>query len=197
MKSRVLVLGVGFVARSMLDILVEGVWKLLLVSYESSGMTIANFLQLAELSKALRSRRRQACDPNLSRCYRRKGTHAVVAMHDLLISLIPYGFHATIIKSAIRNKKNVVTTSYVSPAMIELDEKYGDIGIIILNKVGLNPGVGNSAHPLFKPLSGAETLSLVQTRRFGRAPAPKKLCRHLKLSGADKVKIDYLYAIKL
>src|SRR3954447_2489660 len=52
-----------------------------------------------------------------------KALDAEVAKHDLVISLIPYTFHATIIKSAIRNKKNVVTTSYVSPAMLELDEE--------------------------------------------------------------------------
>jgi Saccharopine dehydrogenase NADP binding domain len=68
-------------------------------------------------------------------------------MHDLLISLIPYNFHATVIKSAIRNKKNVVTISYISPAMMELDEQCKDAGITILNEVGLDPGVSNSAHP--------------------------------------------------
>jgi len=68
-------------------------------------------------------------------------------MHDLILSLIPYNFHATVIKSAIRNKKNVVTTSYVSPAMMELDEQCKDAGITILNEVGLDPGVSNSAHP--------------------------------------------------
>lgn len=57
MKSRVLLLGAGFVAGQTLDILVQGGGKLLLVSCKSisSGTTIANFLQLAELSKALRS----------------------------------------------------------------------------------------------------------------------------------------------
>jgi hypothetical protein len=68
-------------------------------------------------------------------------------MHGLIISLIPYNFHLTVIKSAIRNKKNVVTTSYVSPAMMELDEQCKDAGITILNEVGLDPGVSNSAHP--------------------------------------------------
>lgn len=36
-----------------------------------------------------------------------------IGAHDLVISLIPYTFHATVIKSAIRQKKDVVTTSYV------------------------------------------------------------------------------------
>ena len=66
---------------------------------------------------------------------------AVVAEHDLVISLIPYTFHATVIKSAIRNKKNVVTTSYVSPAMMELDAEAKAAGITVMNEIGLDPGI--------------------------------------------------------
>lgn len=49
---------------------------------------------------------------------------AVVAEHDVVISLIPYTFHAQVIKSALKSKTNVVTTSYVSPAMMAFDEAY-------------------------------------------------------------------------
>jgi len=49
---------------------------------------------------------------------------AAVAEHDVVISLIPYTFHAQVIKSAIKSKTNVVTTSYVSPAMMAYDEAY-------------------------------------------------------------------------
>lgn len=62
---------------------------------------------------------------------------AEVGKHDLVISLIPYIFHATVIKSAIRKKKNVVTTSYVSPAMMELDQQCKDAGITVMNEIGL------------------------------------------------------------
>ena len=60
---------------------------------------------------------------------------------DLAISLIPYTFHAQVIKSAIRTKKNVVTTSYVSPAMMELDEECKKAGITVMNEIGLDPGI--------------------------------------------------------
>lgn len=66
---------------------------------------------------------------------------AEVAKHDLVISLIPYIHHATVIKSAIRTKKNVVTTSYVSPAMMELDQQCKDAGITVMNEIGLDPGI--------------------------------------------------------
>lgn len=60
---------------------------------------------------------------------------------NLAISLIPYTYHATVIKSAIRKKKNVVTTSYVSPAMLELEDKAKEAGITVMNEIGLDPGI--------------------------------------------------------
>ena len=77
-----------------------------------------------------------------------KALDAEVAKHDLVISLIPYTFDATVIKSAIRQKKHVVTTSYVSPAMLELDQQCKDAGITVMNEIGLDPGidVGYDSH---------------------------------------------------
>jgi saccharopine dehydrogenase (NADP+, L-glutamate forming) len=63
---------------------------------------------------------------------------AEVSKHDLVISLIPYTHHATVIKSAIRHKKHVVTTSYVSPAMLELDQQAKDAGITVMNEIGVS-----------------------------------------------------------
>jgi saccharopine dehydrogenase (NADP+, L-glutamate forming) len=70
-----------------------------------------------------------------------KALDAAVAIHDLVISLIPYTFHVPVIKSAIRNKKNVVTTSYVSTAMEELQEEAKAAGITVMNEIGLDPGI--------------------------------------------------------
>ena len=61
--------------------------------------------------------------------------------HQLVISLIPYKYHTAVIKSAIKGKTNVVTTSYVSPAMRELDAAVKKVGIVVLNEVGVDPGV--------------------------------------------------------
>lgn len=45
------------------------------------------------------------------------------------------------IKSAIKSKTHVVTTSYVSPAIKELDAAAKEAGIVVLNEVGVDPGV--------------------------------------------------------
>ena len=59
----------------------------------------------------------------------------------MVISLIPYTFHAKVIEAAINQKVNVVTTSYVSEAMMALDKKAKDAGITVLNEIGLDPGI--------------------------------------------------------
>jgi saccharopine dehydrogenase-like NADP-dependent oxidoreductase len=64
-----------------------------------------------------------------------------VAAHDVVISLVPYVYHAGVIKSAIKSKTNVVTTSYVSPAIKELDSAAKEAGIVVWNEVGVDPGV--------------------------------------------------------
>lgn len=59
-----------------------------------------------------------------------------IQAHNLVISLVPYIYHSAVIKLAIKNKVNVVTTSYVSPAIRELEQSAKEAGIVILNEVG-------------------------------------------------------------
>ncbi|OYD14096.1 saccharopine dehydrogenase [candidate division WOR-3 bacterium JGI_Cruoil_03_44_89] len=60
---------------------------------------------------------------------------------DLVVSLLPYVYHTKIAEMCINFKKNMVTTSYVSKKMEMLDGKARKAGIIILNEVGLDPGI--------------------------------------------------------
>ena len=56
--------------------------------------------------------------------------------HELVISLVPYVYHAAVMKLAIKYKINGVTASYVSPAIRELEAAAKEAGIVILNEVG-------------------------------------------------------------
>lgn len=60
---------------------------------------------------------------------------------DIVISLLPYTFHVKVAKICIEYGKNMVTTSYISDAMQELDEEAQNAGIIILNEIGVDPGI--------------------------------------------------------
>lgn len=70
-----------------------------------------------------------------------KSLDAEVAKVDLVISLIPYTFHVNVVKSAIKNKKHVVTTSYINPQLRELEQQIKDAGITVMNEIGLDPGI--------------------------------------------------------
>ena len=65
----------------------------------------------------------------------------LISQADLVISMVPYTHHVTVANLCIELKKHMVTTSYVSEAMSKLDGKAKDAGILILNEVGLDPGI--------------------------------------------------------
>jgi saccharopine dehydrogenase-like NADP-dependent oxidoreductase len=65
----------------------------------------------------------------------------MVAGHDLSVSLLPYAHHLLVAKYCLKHKKNMVTTSYVKPEMQALDAQAKEAGIIILNELGLDPGI--------------------------------------------------------
>jgi len=65
----------------------------------------------------------------------------MVAEHDLSVSLLPYLHHLLVAKYCLLHKKNMVTTSYVKPEMQALDAQAKEAGIIILNELGLDPGI--------------------------------------------------------
>ena len=60
---------------------------------------------------------------------------------DLAVSLLPYMYHPKVAELCIKHKEQMVTTSYVSNAMKNLDSKAKEAGIIILNECGLDPGI--------------------------------------------------------
>jgi saccharopine dehydrogenase-like NADP-dependent oxidoreductase len=65
----------------------------------------------------------------------------LISTHDLTVSILPYVFHVMVAEHCLKYKKNMVTTSYVKPEMKALDRAAKDAGIIILNELGLDPGI--------------------------------------------------------
>ena len=50
-------------------------------------------------------------------------------------------YRASIIELAIKQKVNIVTTSYVSDAILKLDAPAKEAGIVVLNEVGADASV--------------------------------------------------------
>ncbi|KAF4812734.1 Saccharopine dehydrogenase [Colletotrichum siamense] len=126
--KRILVLGSGLVAKPCVDYLIRD---------ERNKLTIAcRTLSTAQTLAADHSR---ATAIGLDVASPELDTH--VTEHDVVISLVPFIYHPTVIKAAIRGKTHVVTTSYVSPAIRELEAEAKAAGITVLNEVGVDPGV--------------------------------------------------------
>ncbi|MAZ58465.1 MAG: saccharopine dehydrogenase [Flavobacteriales bacterium] len=64
-----------------------------------------------------------------------------IAKSDLVISMMPPRFHLVVAKDCIRFRKNLITASYVSQEIRELHESAKKANIIILNEIGLDPGI--------------------------------------------------------
>jgi saccharopine dehydrogenase (NADP+, L-glutamate forming)/spermidine synthase len=65
----------------------------------------------------------------------------LVAAHDLSVSLLPAPLHPVVAEMCIKHGKQMVTTSYVSPKMKDLDAAARKAGTMILNEIGVDPGI--------------------------------------------------------
>jgi len=98
----------------------------------------------------------------------------LVSGHDMVVSLMPYVYHLEVANCCIENKKNMVTTSYVKPEMKALDIKAKEANIIILNELGLDPGIDHmSAMRIIENvhLKGGKVTSFYSL--CGALPAPE------------------------
>ena len=64
-----------------------------------------------------------------------------IAAADLVISMLPAKFHFEIAKDCIALKTHLITPSYVSPEMKALDALAKQAGIVIMNEIGVDPGI--------------------------------------------------------
>lgn len=60
---------------------------------------------------------------------------------DLVISMLPARFHVEVAKDCIELKTNLITPSYISDEMKALDQAAKKAGIIIMNEIGVDPGI--------------------------------------------------------
>lgn len=60
---------------------------------------------------------------------------------DIVISMLPARFHIDVAKDCIEYGKHMVTASYISNEMQELDQAAKEKGLVFMNEIGLDPGI--------------------------------------------------------
>ncbi|MEO0115444.1 MAG: saccharopine dehydrogenase C-terminal domain-containing protein, partial [candidate division WOR-3 bacterium] len=129
MKKKILVLGAGLVARPLVDYLLK----------QSDFFVTVASRTASKAEKLIASHPRgKALEVNVSEP---TVLANLIVETDLVISLVPYTFHPIVAQACIQYKKPMITTSYVGDAMRSLDQEAKAAGIIILNEIGLDPGI--------------------------------------------------------
>ena len=64
-----------------------------------------------------------------------------ISKSTIVISMLPAHLHIVVAKDCVRLKKHMVTASYVSESISELDSEAKENGVLLLNEIGLDPGI--------------------------------------------------------
>ena len=130
--KKILILGAGLSASSLIRYLLnhaeENSWELTIVDKDVT--LIKEKINGSSFAKAISF---NALDPNERR--------PEISKSDLVISMLPARFHVDVAIDCVDLKTNLITPSYVSEEMKNLDEKAKKADILILNEIGVDPGI--------------------------------------------------------
>ncbi len=110
---------------------------------------------------------------------------ALVAEADVAISLLPWIYHVQVAELCLKHKTNLVTTSYVSPAMRAMDQKAKDRGLLFLNEIGLDPGIDH--------MSAMKMIHQVY-RKGGKVTSFESICGGLPAPEANDNPFGYKFS---
>uniref|UniRef100_A0A8C3VBF9 Alpha-aminoadipic semialdehyde synthase, mitochondrial n=1 Tax=Catharus ustulatus TaxID=91951 RepID=A0A8C3VBF9_CATUS len=129
-EKRVLLLGSGYVSGPVLEYLTRD---------PNIDITVVSVMkeQLEQLTKKYRN----VTPVHMDVLMHEEKLSSLVKNHNLVISLLPYSAHPFVAKKCIDNKVNLVTASYLTPAMKELQESVEAAGITVISEMGLDPGL--------------------------------------------------------
>ncbi len=127
--KKALILGAGLVAKPMIDYLLE--------TGEIEVIMASRTVSKAE--KILNNRKNGRAVSLL--VDQETELENLIKEADIAVSLLPYTYHVKVAKLCLKHRIPLVTTSYVSAQMQELDKEANEKGILILNEIGLDPGI--------------------------------------------------------
>ena len=128
----ILVIGAGRSASSLIKYLLENSEK------ENLHVTIGDLSE--ELAKQKTNNHKNAtaiCFDIFNEAQRK----AEIQKADIVVSMLPAHLHLEVAKDCITYKKHMVTASYISPAMQELDAAAKENDLVFMNEIGLDPGI--------------------------------------------------------
>jgi len=65
----------------------------------------------------------------------------LISNADLVISMLPVRMHYLVAECCVHHRINMITASYVSKEIRQLEEKAKKVGVLLLNELGVDPGI--------------------------------------------------------
>ena len=128
-SKNILILGAGLVTRPMVNYLLDHQFK----------VTIAT--RTVSKAENLIAGRANGIAVQLDAMADSAGLDKTIQESNVVVSLLPATHHVIVARHCLEHNKHLVTTSYVSPQMQELDAAVQKSGLLFLNECGLDPGI--------------------------------------------------------
>ncbi len=130
--KKILVLGAGrtstFLIRFLLDNSIKENWL----------VTVGDFILKNAEDKIAGHPNGKAIQMDI---YNDEQRHNAISQADVVVSYLLPHMHIVVANECLKCKTHLVTASYVSPQMAELDEEAKKKNLIFLNEMGLDPGI--------------------------------------------------------
>ena len=105
-RFKVLLIGSGMMTGPLVDHL---------ISFNDTTMTIAS--NLLEDAQKIASKNPSKLKAIYLDIFNQAGVDQVVSEHDIVVSFVPPSLHMPVAKACLKNKKHMVTSSYISKEM--------------------------------------------------------------------------------
>ena len=108
-----------------------------------------------------------------------------ISAADIVVSMVPASMHIIIAKECLRHGKHLLTPSYVSPEMMELNEEAKEQGLSFLNELGVDPGLDH--------MSAMKIINRIK-ERGGKIETFKSFCGGLVAPDCDNNPWNYKFS---
>ncbi len=132
MRRKILIMGAGKSTSYLLDYLAQR------TEIENLHLTICDLNPESLPSKIIQH---PACNIVKLDIFDTTNRSKAIRESDIVISMLPARFHITVARDCIRLGKHLVTASYINDELMELDQQAKDKGLVLMNEIGLDPGI--------------------------------------------------------
>ena len=132
MRRKILIVGAGKSTSYLLDYLAQR------TEVENLHLTICD---LKPESLPTQIKEHPACSTVKLDIFETTNRSKAIRESDIVISMLPARYHIEVARDCIRFGKHLVTASYINDELMELDQAAKDKGLVLMNEIGLDPGI--------------------------------------------------------